>query len=122
MTLSRIFFGKRGEDEAAKYLERRGYKVLTKNYRCRLGEIDIVARDGDTIVFVEVKTRGGSDFGEGVESVDVRKQRRIIAVSEVYLSENDIHDMAVRYDVVSIGRKGDGLIVELIKDAFVDEG
>lgn len=121
MTLDRIFFGKRGEDEAARYLEKRGYKVIAANYRCRLGEIDIIATDGDTLVFVEVKTRGGPDFGAGIESVDARKQRRIIAVSEVYLSENNISDMAVRYDVVSIGRKGTGLAVELIKDAFGDE-
>ncbi|MBI5969953.1 MAG: YraN family protein, partial [Deltaproteobacteria bacterium] len=101
MSLSRIFFGKRGEDEAAKYLERRGYKMLAANYRCRLGEIDIIATDGDTLVFIEVKTRGGDGFGEGVESVDARKQRRIIAVSEFYMSENNISDRAVRYDVVS---------------------
>jgi len=82
LTLSRIFFGKRGEDTAVKYLERHGYKMLAANYRCRLGEIDIIAMEGDTIVFIEVKTRGGDAFGEGVESVDARKQRRIIAVSE----------------------------------------
>ncbi len=118
MTLSRIFFGRRGEDEAIKYLERRGYKILMKNYRCRLGEIDVIATEGDTLVFVEVKTRGGDEFGSGVESVDARKQRRIIAVSEVYMSENNLPDKAVRYDVVSIGREGSELSVELIKDAF----
>ncbi len=118
LTLSRIFFGRRGEDEAIKYLERRGYKILMKNYRCRLGEIDVIATEGDTLVFVEVKTRGGDEFGSGVESVDARKQRRIIAVSEVYMSENNLPDKAVRYDVVSIGREGSELSVELIKDAF----
>lgn len=122
MSFGRIFFGKRGEDEAARYLEKRGYKVIASNYRCRLGEIDIIARDGDALVFVEVKTRGGAGYGSGAEAVDARKQRRIIAVSEVYMNENNISDTAVRYDVVSIGRSGDGLDVELIKDAFGEEG
>ncbi|CAG0930904.1 partial hypothetical protein, partial [Planctomycetaceae bacterium] len=68
--MNKLAIGKQGEDEAAAFLEGKGYAVLERNYRCRYGEIDIVARDGRTVVFVEVKTRGSDRFGTPTASVD----------------------------------------------------
>lgn len=122
MALDRISFGKLGEKEAERVLKKNGYRIIEKNYRCRYGEIDLIARDGDVVAFVEVKTRGGDAFGTPKCSVDKRKQGRIITTSEVYMSEKGLTDQAVRFDVVSIEARGGGYTVELIKNAFGEDG
>src|SRR5205823_10903083 len=102
MTSKRIAFGKTGEDLACRELERRGYEILDRRYRRRGGEIDIIARDGETTVFVEVKTRDGCEFGDGSESVRSWKQRRMTGVALDYASRHNLIDTPCRFDVMSI--------------------
>lgn len=116
--MDRASIGRRGEDEAARFLESRGYKVLERNYRCRYGEIDIVARDGKTVVFVEVKTRGSDRFGAPTASVDARKQKKILLTSQFYIESNRLFDSDLRFDVVGIEMNGGKLAFELVKNAF----
>lgn len=121
MSFFKIAFGKRGEIEAARVLKKNGYKIIEKNYRCRFGEIDIIAKDGETIVFVEVKTRGSENYGRPEASVDARKQKHMIAASMTYLSEKGITDNLARFDVVSVSSEGNNFRSEIIKDAFEAE-
>lgn len=104
------------ENHAVSYLEACGFSVLARNYRGYRGEIDIVALDGNTLCFIEVKARGASFFGLGCEAVDIRKQERIRRTAEQYLNEHHIAPFAAkcRFDVVSI----DAGVVSLYKDAF----
>lgn len=94
--------GRRGEDAAALYLARRGYDILERNWTCFAGEADIVARDGETLVFVEVKTRSSVEKGFPAEAVDVPKRERYEKIALAYLAERDFSDIPVRFDVVSI--------------------
>ena len=114
-----IELGKRGEDIAADYLTHRGYSIITRNYRRRFGEVDIVARHGTTIVFVEVKTRRSAAFGTGFDAVDVRKQRQLTRIAQDYLSRYKLFDVNARFDVVAVQLSGDGKSqVEIITNAF----
>ena len=93
--------GPRGENAAAKYLRSLNYKILVRNYRCKLGELDIIARDGKTLVFVEVKTRT-SDEPEPEEQVNAFKRRQITRCAEFYLSRYSNVQPAARFDIVAI--------------------
>ena len=95
MTLERQAFGKTGEDLAVAELERRGYAILARRYRTKHGEIDIVARDGETMVFVEVKARATAEFGTAAEAVTRRKQRRLASMAVDYLARNQIDERAL---------------------------
>ena len=117
-TDSRQSLGKSGEDLACKELERRGYEILTRRYRTRFGEIDIVARSNKTIVFVEVKTRAGDEFGGGAGAVTPWKQRRIAQMAIDYLSRNKLHDQPCRFDVVTVDMKDSGPEVMVYEHAF----
>lgn len=108
--------GRRGEEAACAYLAERGYRILDRNWRCRLGEIDIVAERGDIVVFVEVRTRTGTRFGTGAESVDWRKQRRLRAVSAAYLARRGWSMREVRFDVISMD--GDPAAGTLVLEHF----
>lgn len=110
--------GKLGEKIAAAYLEKSGYRILEQNYRCRFGEVDIIARDGDTIVFVEVKSRRSETFGLPQLAVGPEKQMRLSKISLCYLQSNRLEDSNARFDVVAVSMKSDGYRIELIKDAF----
>lgn len=94
--------GHRGEQEAARYLERLGYRILARGHRQRLGEIDLVALDGQTLVFVEVKTWRRGDVGDPSEAVDERKQERLTRAALVYLKRRGLLEHPARFDVVSI--------------------
>lgn len=94
--------GRAGEEIAAAYLRRLGWKLVERNYRKRFGEIDIIAEDDDVLVFVEVKTRSYKRFGSPLEAVDARKQHRMIRAAQSYLSESGSHDRPARFDVVAI--------------------
>ena len=96
------FFGSAGERAAVRYLKKRGYRVVARNYENRFGEIDVIALDGKTIVFVEVKTRRSSRKGQPVEAVDVHKQRQILKTAQAFLKERDLLDRSVRYDVIGL--------------------
>jgi putative endonuclease len=114
VTVARQALGKTGEDLAAAELERRGYAVLARRYRTRHGEIDIVARDDETLVFVEVKFRVSGECGMAAEAVTRDKQRRLGSMAADYLARHDLSDVACRFDVVAI----DGDVLTVIEDAF----
>ena len=94
--------GRRGEEAAAKFLHRHGYDVVERNWTCGAGEADIIARDGATLVFVEVKTRRGVDHGFPGEAVDAAKRKRYERIALAYQAERRLGDVAMRFDVVSI--------------------
>lgn len=102
MTRWRLKVGGRGEQIAADYLKGLGYRIQERNYRCRQGEVDIVAWQGAALVFVEVRTRSGEDPGPSLLSVDRRKQARITRVAMVYIQENEVRDTEMRFDVVAV--------------------
>ena len=110
--------GESGEDLACRELRARGYAILERRYRTRMGEIDIVARDGTTTVFVEVKTRAGDAFGGGAAAVTAWKQQRIALMAAHYLARRRWHDRPCRFDVVIVDCSSGLPVIELIKGAF----
>ena len=110
--------GKLGEDLACDELSRRGYAILARRYRTRFGEIDIIARDGETTVFAEVKTRDGDRFGDGAEAVTAWKQRRVAAMAVDYMSRRRLHDRPCRFDVVAIDVSTKPPQIEVYVNAF----
>ncbi|MCX7784622.1 MAG: YraN family protein [candidate division WOR-3 bacterium] len=110
--------GKKGESLAEKYLEKQGFKILAKNYRCPLGEIDIIAKEQDTIVFIEVKTRHSDFIAEPFESVGRKKQMKLRNLAEHYLAEKDWENCEIRFDVLSIVSSDRDEKIEHIKNAF----
>jgi putative endonuclease len=115
---ARIQTGKRGEDIAVAYLKNKGYRIIERNYKCLFGEIDIVAKDGDTVVFVEVKSRKSERFGDPQGAVGREKQKKISRISLTYLEEKHLYPCDARFDVVAIKMLPAGSIVELIQNAF----
>jgi putative endonuclease len=111
-------FGNKGESIAARHLKKNGYRILEQNYRTSLGEIDIIAADRDTIVFVEVKARKSGRFGDPKWAVTLRKQRKISMVALHYLKATQQDQVKARFDVVSINASGDAPGIELVKNAF----
>jgi len=109
--------GSRGEDRAVFYLQKRGYRILERNYRNRLGEIDIIALEKGTIVFIEVKTRTSDSFGFPFEAVTKRKREKMKNVALLYLKKFR-HEVPARFDVVSIFLEEATETVEIIRDAF----
>ena len=119
---SRQVTGRRGEDYAAQQLAARGCTVLARNWRCAEGEIDIVAADGDTLIFVEVRTRHGDRFGTPEESITPRKRAHLIAAAEAYLDEHGAIDRDWRIDLAAIelDARGDIARFELIENAVAE--
>lgn len=119
MSKYRKSFGNYGEDLACKFLVKKGYRIVERNYRFGHGEIDIVAKDGDTLVFVEVKTRENLEFGPPELAVTKNKQRQIKKISEGYLYEKEITNTVCRIDVIAIlNRKGYKPVINHIINAF----
>lgn len=111
--------GSLGEDAAQLLYVRRGYRVVARNWRCRIGELDLVVARAGIIVVVEVKTRKGSRFGGGYEAVGSRKRAKIRAVTEVFLQQGGAMDAGVRFDVASVWLRQDAsAAVEVFEDAF----
>ena len=111
--------GARGEKLARRHLRRQGYKILYRNFRGRTGgEIDIVCRDGDTLVFVEVKTRTSEDFGRPIETIRTEQRQRISRGALAWLRMLDDPDILFRFDVVEIVLAENEPRIELIKNAF----
>lgn len=110
--------GKKGEELAAKYLAEQGYRILARNYRCSLGEIDIIAGDKGDLVFIEVKTRTGFSFGLPQESITRAKQLRIRRIALHYLAEERPRYCNYRFDVVTVLMMGKEPQLEIIKNAF----
>lgn len=118
MDYKKIITGRRGEDMAVEHLSANGYMIVERNYRCRQGEIDIIARDGAAIVFIEVKTRSSDRFGAPASAVGYAKQGRMARASMAYMEENGLADSEARFDVISVVMNQDGWKAEIIKDAF----
>jgi putative endonuclease len=113
-----ICLGKSGEEAATRLLKEEGYKIWERNYKTKLGEIDIIAKDKDTVCFIEVKTRLSDRFGSPLESISVSKQKKIIRVALSFLKENNLLDKKARFDVVSVVYAEGKLNPDLIKQAF----
>jgi putative endonuclease len=110
--------GSEGEDLAVKFLKKQGYRILSRNYKNYIGEIDIIAQDGETIVFIEVKTRASDAFGYPFESVHRRKRQKLKNLALLYLKKGG-EELPVRFDVLSITcTENGGKEIEHIRDAF----
>jgi putative endonuclease len=118
MTIARQTLGKTGEDLACRELERRGYAIVARRYRRRGGELDIIARDGATLVFIEVKTRDGRAFGDAAEAVTPFKRRRIAQLALDYMTRHRLTDCPCRFDVVSIHVDSGEPVLEVFQGAF----
>lgn len=111
--------GKSGEDAAIRYLRGKNYRIIEKGFRMLRGEIDIIAYDKETLVFIEVKTRRSKDFGLPEESVTSSKQEQITKIAQGYLATHQIRDMECRFDVISLIKTGkDEYSLRHIKNAF----
>jgi len=119
MTFQRMELGKKGEDLAVEYLQRNGYYIVERNFKNKLGEIDIIAKDKNTFCFIEVKTRRTASFGSPFESVTPRKQHKLIRLAQSYLQYKKMNNLEIRFDCVAvfIEEEGDEKI-EIIKGAF----
>ena len=100
--MNRLMVGKRGEDLAATVAQAQGYRVVHRNYRCPLGEIDLILERNSTLVFIEVKTRSSNRYGEPWEAVTPTKQERIRRVATWYLREQELNPAAFRFDVFTV--------------------
>jgi putative endonuclease len=118
MTLARVALGKTGEDLACAELARRGYEIIARRYRQRNGEIDIIAKDGQTWVFVEVKARDTREFGDAAEAVTPFKRRRIAQLARDYVALHRLSNCPCRFDVVSIHFDAGRPSIEVYQNAF----
>jgi putative endonuclease len=110
--------GRRGERAAEKYLKRIGYRIVARNFRAAGAEIDLVAMDGDTLVFVEVKTRRSREAGAPEEAVDERKQLRMRRAAEAFSVRYRVGEKDVRFDIVAVDAGGKRLGIKLLRNAF----
>jgi putative endonuclease len=113
-----LYLGKTGEKVAVNFLKENGYKILRNNYKTKLGEIDIIAKDKDTLCFIEVKTRNSIRFGSPSESVTVFKRRQISKLALQFLKERNLLGKRARFDVVSIVYSEGSPKLDLIRNAF----
>lgn len=111
--------GLRGEELALAHLVAHGLRFITRNYRCKLGEIDLVMLDGQTLVLVEVRYRASSDYGGAAASIDWQKQRKLVKTAEhLLLKRADLRRYPARFDVIAITTGADGTTIDWIKGAF----
>ncbi len=118
MPKDNLNLGSLAEDRAQEFLKASGYRVLARNYRTKLGEVDIIAIDKDTLCFIEVKARSSDRFGSGLEAVSRLKQRQISKAALSFLKEKKFFDKKARFDVVSLDFSGPEEKITLIKNAF----
>jgi putative endonuclease len=110
--------GPAGEKAAARHLRSHGYRILARNFRAAGAEVDLVALDGETLVFVEVKTRMGGSRGTPQEAVDQRKQERIRRAGAIFAARNRAHGRSIRFDVIAVTGEGKARRFEIVRDAF----
>lgn len=119
LPLNRLKIGRSGEQSAERFLRSKGMQVVERNYRCPQGEIDLIMRDGDTLVFVEVRRRASTAYGTPAETVAAAKQRKLTAAAQHYLLSQKISSrQALRFDVVGIVAGDKGETVDWIANAF----
>ena len=118
--MNNVHSGREGENLAEEFLTVRGYEIIQRNYRLSFGEIDIIARDGNTVCFIEVKSRETDQYGHPYEAVTPSKQRTIRRAAQVYLMEHeDMNKYFIRFDVIGITYDEEGRpVIDLLKDAF----
>jgi len=115
----RIAVGRRGESAVERVYLSRGYRVVARNWRCRIGELDLVVVRGATLAICEVKTRRGARFGGGFEAVDARKRQKLRALAETFCLQHPVGVASIRFDVASVRLRSDGSAsVEIFEDAF----
>lgn len=115
---SKLLLGQEGERLAERYLQKKGYTLVERNYRCPAGELDLIVLDRRVVVFVEVKTRTGPGFGSPLEAVEFRKQRKMIQAAQFFLAEKRLQQRDARFDVVGVSWPGREPVVEHIENAF----
>ncbi len=118
-----VSIGNLGEEAAVRAIKKQGYKIIERNYRTKMGEIDIIAKDGEYTCFIEVRLRKNNDFGSPADTIDTRKQQKIIRTAKYYAVVKKIYDSPMRFDVVLINADvKDGKLTnvktEIIKNAF----
>lgn len=118
MSKQSLYLGKRGEEAAINFLKENGYKILTRNYKTKLGEVDVIAFDKKTLCFIEVKARSSCRFGFPQEAVSGFKQKQIAKAALLFLKENKLLNALVRFDVLSVIYGQDSIKLNLIKNAF----
>lgn len=111
-------FGRAAEAHAVRWLRDRGLHILATGFRCREGELDVVATDGHAVIVVEVKARSRTRWGHGSEAVGPTKQRRVAAAARRFLWDRDLGGRPVRFDVIEIRSRGGRLAVSWLRDAF----
>jgi putative endonuclease len=114
--------GEAGETLACSHLQEKGFQILDRNYRCRSGEVDVVARHGESTVFVEVKERHGRSHGEGFEAVTFGKRRRLIRAARIYAATHGLTETPMRFDVISVDWDGERPVIRHDQDAFDGDG
>lgn len=119
--MNNVDLGRHAERQALAYLNAQGYAIITRNYKTKFGEVDIIAKDKDVYCFVEVKARRSQKFGLPEEAVTKTKQKQIIKAALAFLKNSRLMESHLRFDVVSIIYCADGPIIRLIKDAFILE-
>ena len=119
MSKARLELGKRGEEATADFLTQKGYRIIERNYKNKLGEIDIIAKDKKTLCFIEVKTRSNLRFGYPEEAVTERKQKKLNKVALTYLKQYNLLHIPARFDIASVILNNQNKTeVKIIKDAF----
>lgn len=121
MTQKRLQFGRDGESAALTFLKKKGYRILEKNFRSKVGEIDIIAEQDGVIVFVEVKARADHEFGHPFNALTPAKQRKIIQTAQSFLAQKRLSEKDMRFDVVALTLKpgsDDSWQIELLQNAF----
>jgi len=118
MTKFRQLLGQAGENQAITFLKKNGYHILEKNYRSKLGEIDVIAKDSETIAFIEVKTRRSTYYGHPKEAITLDKQKKISMTALEYLKKHKLIHSKARFDVITISYISQKPDIQLIKNAF----
>ncbi len=118
------YLGELGEEIACKYIQSKGMLLLQKNFSCKAGEIDIIAKDKENIVFIEVKTRTSDKYGKPSEAVSIAKQRKIVKTALWYMSQKHLFDYMSRFDVIELLQDSEAALFKInyIKDAFQYSG
>jgi putative endonuclease len=113
-----LTLGTLGEDLAVNALVEKGYRIVARNHIISGHEIDVIAMDGDMLVFVEVKTRSNRDYGKPLESIGYKRVKRLRKAAELYLAKGKIKGVSVRFDAVSVEMTGEKAVVEVVRNAF----